>query len=118
MSAYKFEGIIKSELTSDGVAFSIEPISEYRKSITREGRTIDVWFAVAETELDAAVFIEKKSCNLTTNGSDKMTSEAYSWLCAHADTGRVVPFTVDSDGILQYPKRRKKNPKKIRNVKQ
>lgn len=98
MGEYRFEGVIKSALTSNGVEFTIEPTSEYRKSITCGGCSVDVWFAIAKDGEPVSF----KGRALATDVS-QMTSEVYTWLCAHAESGHAVTFVVDKNGKLQYP---------------
>ena len=103
MGEYRFESVIKSALTSKGVEFTIEPTSEYRKSITCGGRTVDVWFAVDEDE--GVVPVRGANIHLSATDVSQMTSEVYTWFCTHAESGHAVTFVVDENGTLQYPKK-------------
>lgn len=99
MKCYKFEGIVKSTLTSTGVEFTIEPTSKYTLKVSSVGKEVKAYVAF-DYDTGQSVVIDKGSLRVY---PAEIPIYVFMWLNAHSDTDKPVTFTVDGYGQLEYP---------------
>lgn len=99
MGSYKFEGTVKSTLTSTGVEFVIEPTSKYTLKVSSGGKEVKAYVAF-DYDTGQSVVIDKGSLRVYSAG---IPIRVFVWLNAHSDTDKSATFTVDGYGQLEYP---------------
>lgn len=83
---YRFEGVIKSSVSSKKISYKVEPTAEY--SLTDPRDCSKKWYVAFPENKDAPVHVlEERELEISFLLKDNKT-----WLDAHADTDRKVVF--------------------------
>lgn len=103
MKCYKFEGTVKSTMTSTGVEFTIEPTSKYTIKSSSCGKEVKDYVAF-DYDAGQSKMIDKSSLRVY---SARIPICVSMWFNAHSDTDKSVTFTVDNRGRLCVQRRLK-----------
>ncbi|MGN0833899.1 MAG: hypothetical protein ACI4RD_09675 [Kiritimatiellia bacterium] len=98
-AVYKFEGTVKSSFEKK-IEFVIEPTSKYKVTSSVCGGNVEAYVAFSDSGKRKVVAIDETSLRICDNS---VSNRVHHWLCFHSDTGHAMTFSVDKNGILQYP---------------